>query len=232
MAVTHKQFVCCVFLLFLTPLAGYTVSYSSCGTKWTQLNGVSYCTGSSNLTYIESRAFCQEYSADLLVLDSELRYLDLRALLNATSAEHDDAIIDFFIGVYQRKCSENTDPDCTWLEPYSGKWFWIDNDTPITNSSDTYWQILDTFAPHISGFNVVTAVDSNKQHFVVGSDGNVLAVDGFDAEGPHLVRLLPLCARRMKPETTLNQLAASIATQNCLHYILFMFILSYVIYAN
>ena len=176
-------------------------SRGDCSGSWSQLGAQSFCIGIENLTFDESRLFCQELGADLLVLDTMNTYSDLRSILNETSFQQGGAIVDVFLGLYQRPCVEGVDKGCSWLEPYSSKWYWINSDVPITNSSDTYWHILETNLPYVSSHSSMSAMDLNWQHYMVGSDGNAFAVDRFNDKPSNMAKLAPLCARKVSVHT-------------------------------
>lgn len=210
-----------VFLLVLTT----AVSSAKCTGQWTLLNEMEYCVGRETLTFNDSREFCEGYSADLIVLDSATRFNDLLSLLNATSNEHGGAVIDFFIGAYQRQCVEDVDAGCSWLEPYTGEWYWVDSDLPITPSSNTYWRVLELSLPYISAYENLTALQLDKQHYKVGSDGKVFAIDGFNADTMFLDKLFPLCARQLKTnaEKTVDKNNDAVQNTNYRYFYLLMY---------
>lgn len=199
MATINRAILLSTLLLSVTLL--YNACDGDCSGQWIERNGMEYCVGDNMLTFTKSRQFCQQFSADLLVLDSKTRYDDLLILLNDTLSKQDEEVIDFFIGVYHRQCVESVHTGCSWLEPYSGEWYWIDSDLPITSSSDSYWQVLE---PYVTGHTNLTAQDLNKQHYMVGSDGQAFPVDGFKANDTDLKKLMPLCARNIEGRTERN----------------------------
>jgi len=173
-----------------------SADYADCSKRWIQLNGKEYCLGESELTFEDNRAYCQQLSADLIVLDKAERYTDLLYVLSQLSNTSGGQLVDVFIGTYQRQCNAKVDNACTWLLPFSGKWYWINDDSEyITPSHSSFWQILDRKWPYITGFNTITILEKNKQHYVVGSDNKTFAVDGFNAEKQFLKLLKPLCSR-------------------------------------
>lgn len=187
-----------LLVVFLITGGVCTTHPDECTKGWYSLSDKEYCFGNTNLTFDDSHSYCQSQDADLPVLNTYEDYMNLLAVLQDYSEyKFLGSNVDVFLGLYQRKCVVGVESDCNWLTPFSGQWFWIQNDDQhITDQSDTFWQILEFNHPLITDFTQINSVEvQNNQHFILGSDNHTSLVDGFVAEEEFLYKLYPLCVR-------------------------------------
>lgn len=195
--VTSMFTVMCYLKVLLLIATVHAAALPNCSTKesWKEVNGLYYCMNSEDMmSYDDSREFCQLYGADLVVLDTEERFKDVLQLLYEESVMRNSSTVSVFLGVYQKRCTEREDVVCTWLVPYTGRWYWINSNEQITRASSTFWQALDSTKPYITNFHSLTEISKNVQHFIFSSNNRTKTVDPF-ADEAILVKLNPLCVR-------------------------------------
>ena len=197
MAAAHiYELICTVMLVMLTLSDVCSAQPNECSQAWHRVADKDYCFGSTDMTFDDSRSYCQSLDSDLPVLNSSKDYTNLLQVLTEYSQKFSGSV-DTFLGVYQRECVVDVESGCNWLSPFSGQWFWINTaGQHVTNQSDTFWQILEFQYPLITNFDSINNIAvQNNQHVTFGSDNSTALVDGFKSGDEFLYKTYPLCVR-------------------------------------